>query len=105
MRAVLDIAFPAKSPRRFNRDTRRGSEDILAPRLALLLEELPAGHRNDGGVDLMVVPQRIGSLHGDGDFRAGSQQGDVAIRACITNHIAAMLNQVNVRLFLANAGR
>ena len=60
MRAVLDIAFPAKSPRRFNRDTRRGSEDILAPRLALLLEELPAGHRNDGGVDLMVVPQRIG---------------------------------------------
>ena len=37
MRAVLDIAFLAKSPRRFNRDTRRGSKDILAPRHIVII--------------------------------------------------------------------
>ena len=37
MRAVLNIAFPAKSPRRFNRDMRRGSEDILAPRHIVII--------------------------------------------------------------------
>ena len=51
--ALAEIVHPAEADRRFDADTRRGAEHGAAIGFVLLLEQLPAWHRDDRGGDAL----------------------------------------------------
>src|SRR5690554_1599514 len=72
-------AVPAEPSSGFHADPWRTSQHRVSIEHVLLFKELPARHRDNRRLDVMLNAQDVGCGNSDLDFRTGRQQGYVAV--------------------------
>ena len=83
-----DPPVPAEAASRFDGDARRGSEHLRLIVGGLLLEQLPAWHRNDSRLDALRL-KRLSRRNRELHFGAGRKERHIALPIGVAENVGA----------------